>query len=193
MAFFDSDQIDSLSGKTVRIDVLVRFDFVSETMYAWNGDYNLIIDGNTYHPMHGLMKIDGLGVSSSAESQAVTLSMNGVDSDLLALCIEQTPEANQQLITLYVQLFDEDWQLVGTPVPVWWGFMQPPRIDRSAMSGIDGSQQLIKISAENAFFNRSRPPYGRYSDRDQKKRSPTDKFFQFATSLANATFNYPDY
>jgi hypothetical protein len=49
------------------------------------------------------------------------------------------------------------------------------------------------MTAENAFFNRSRPPYGRYTDRDQQSRSAGDKFFQFTPSLLFKTFTYPDY
>jgi hypothetical protein len=51
----------------------------------------------------------------------------------------------------------------------------------------------VSLTAENMFYGRSRPPYGRNTDRDQQARSPGDKFFGFVSSLVQKTITYPDY
>lgn len=197
MTFFTDEQIAYLSKSTVRADFLVKFEFVSETVYIWNGHYDLTVDGIVYRPMHGIAKIDGLSIGSGDQtSRTVTLSTSGIsdnDLNLTALALQQTPEANQQLVTIYLQLFDEDWQPVGSPIAVFFGFMQPPEIDSDAGSELIGGQQILSITAENAFFNRSRPPSGRYTDRDQQALYPGDKIFQFVPSLIFKTLTYPDY
>lgn len=196
MAFFTSDQVTAFSQNSVRIAFLCELQFVSQTAYVWNGEYNLSSGGQTWMPMHGIARIEGLGMSGDAASEQVTLSMSGIpdyEPNILALALEQTPEANQQLVKIYLQFFDENWQPVGNPVMVWFGFMQPPRVSRTTQSEFDGQVQSITVTAENAFFNRSRAPYGRNTDRDQQKRYPGDKFFQFTPTLLSKSFTYPDY
>lgn len=196
MDFFTPAQVDALSGQTVRCDLLTRFDFLTETKRVWNGNTDLVSGGFTWTGLQGTGSIDGIGYSGSDASESVTFSLPGIPGDridLLALALEETDEADQRLVTVYLQLFDEDWQPVGVPIGIWWGFMQPPKVSRDAITGLDGPIQKITLTAENAFFNRSRPPYGRFTDRDQQKRFPGDKFFQYTASLLFKTFKYPDY
>jgi hypothetical protein len=171
-------------------------DWASGAQYAWNGYTPLTVGGNTYLPMRGMGTIDGLGLSGNGASDSVTISVSGLPDaalSFLAKALEDTPSVDQQLITIYIQLFDAEWQTVGNPIPIFWGFAQPPKVSRTEMQGTDGAVQSISIVAENAFFNRSRPPYGRYTDRDQQARSPGDKFFGFVSSILVKTVTYPDY
>lgn len=194
--FFTPEQIAALSATTVRCDILIKLEFKSGTVYYWNGNTPLYSGGQTWAPTYGAAQIDGLSVPTGTASTQVTLTLNGLPNqatDLLAKALESTPEVQQQPVTLLLQLFDDEWQPVGAPIPFWVGFMQPPRITRTQQGPDTGAIQSITVAAENAFFNRSRPPYGRYTDRDQQSRSPGDKFFQFAPSLLFKTFIYPDY
>jgi len=193
MSFFSSDQIATLSASTVRVALLSEFDFVSQTIRLWNGDYAIDSGGKTWEPMKGTGQIDGLGVSADQAADNVTYSLPGVDEKILASALEETPEANQRSVNTSLQLFDNDWQPQGSPIGIWWGFLQPPKVSRSAMQDDQGGVQTVSISAENAFFNRSRPPSGRYTDRDQQARSPGDKFLQFVSSLLFKVFVYPSY
>ncbi|QOF71478.1 hypothetical protein IG197_27690 [Aminobacter sp. SR38] len=196
MDFFTPDQIALLSASTVRCDFLVKFEFASSTMRAWNGNTELVVDGDTYLPMFGFGQIDGLGMSGGTVSEAVTLSLSGLPGqalDLLSVALDDTPEVDQQMLTIFLQLFTEEWQPAGTPIPIFRGFMQPPSVSRSAMQGTEGATQSISLTAENIYYGRSRPAYGRNTDRDQQARSPGDKFFGFVASLISKTITYPDY
>lgn len=196
MDFFTPDQIAMLSASTVRCDFLVKFEFASSTMRAWNGNTELVVGGDTYLPMFGFGQIDGLGMSGGTVSENVTLSLSGLPGqalDLLSVALDDTPEVDQQMLTIFLQLFTEEWQPAGTPIPIFRGFMQPPSVSRSAMQGTEGATQSISLTAENIFYSRSRPAYGRNTDRDQQARSPGDKFFGFVASLISKTITYPDY
>ena len=197
-AFFTSDQIDRLSQSEVRCDLLVRFDFLSGPYYAWNGNTDLpALDGHTYRPMYGFGQIDGLGlVGAGTISESITLSLDGLPDmplDFLGKALAETSEVDQRMVTVALQLFDAEWQPAGLPVPLFRGFMQPPKVSRSAMQDAQGATQGVTRVAENIFFGRARPPYGRNTDRDQQARSPGDKFFGFVSSLVYKTITYPDY
>lgn len=201
MAFFSAAQIEMLAATTVRLDLLVEMQFASGTRYVWNGNTALETGGNVYQPMRGLGGIDGLDFAGEAVSEKVTLTLSGLPADLtapdgggfLGFVLGETADVDQRIVKISVQFFDADWQPVGAPAPIWWGYMQPPRVSRTPMTETEGGVQSITVTAENAFFNRSRPPFGRYTDRDQQSRSPGDLFFQFAPGLVNKTVTYPDY
>lgn len=196
MAFFTDAQLTTLSASTVRVAFLVEFQFASETVYVWNGNYAITSGGKTWQPMKGSGQIDGISVGGNQTSDTVDFTLSGIpdgDINILSKALEETPDVNQRTVLIYLQLFDDDWQPNGSPIGIWWGFMQPPKVTRTPANGADGATQTVSITAENAFFNRSRPPYGRYTDRDQQKRSPGDKFFQFTPSLLFKVFTYPDY
>lgn len=194
--YFSEDQIDYFSKNTVRVDFLVKLDFTSETVRCWNGHYELTSGGEKWKPLHGIATIDGIEYANTTSSQSVTFSLNGLPNqnpDILAKALEGTEETVQQLVTVYLQIFDEHWQPVGSPIAIWYGFMQPPEITTSEIGQEEGNTQTISMTAENIFYNRSKPPYGRYTDRDQQSRFEGDKFFQFVAALKRKLINYPDY
>lgn len=196
MAFFSPAQVAEFAKRQVRLDLLVEFRFASETMRVWNGNTELVTGGNTYLPMYGYGSIDGLGMASGTASESVSFQMSGLPSqtlDFLAMALDANNEVDQRIVVVALQLFDEEWQPLGNPAPIFWGFMQPPRVSRTEMNGAEGATQSITMTAENAFFNRSRPAHGRYTDRDQQQRANGDKFFQFAPKLLYKVFTYPDY
>jgi hypothetical protein len=196
MGFFTADQVAGFSAGAVRLALLAEFRFVSGTKRVWNGDTVLTSGGHEWLPMHGLGAIDGLSAPTGTAAEAVTFTVSGLPNDatgLLAEALAGTQDAQQQLAIVNLQLFDDDWQPVGSPIGIWWGFMQPPKVSRSEMEAVSGAVQSVEMQAENAFFNRSRPPFGRYTDRDQQARSPGDKFLQFVPRLLFKTFDYPQY
>lgn len=196
MSFFTAEQIAALSASTVRAAPLVEMEFVSQTSRVWNGEYELTSGGKIWTPMFGTGQIDGLGQSSGSQSESVTLTLSGIPDDqlnILGTVLSDTPEVTQRSVRIYLQIFDGNWLPVGPPLGLWWGFMMPPKVSRTPMQDGEGSVQTITVDAENAFFNRSRPPAGRYTDRDQQTRSPGDKFFQYTSSLLFKTFKYPDF
>lgn len=196
MAFFTPEQVAILKGRVVRVDLMAEFRFQEETVRAWNGNTELVAGGHEWLPLYGAATIEGLGVSGGTVSESVTFTLNGLPgqpADFLRAALEETTDVQQQLVIVFLQLFSEEWQPVGSPIAIFWGFMQPPRVNRSPAQDDQGAIQSVMLTAENAFFNRSRPPFGRYSDRDQQQRSPGDLFFQFVPSLLFKTVTYPDY
>jgi hypothetical protein len=194
MGFWTAEQIARFAAGTVRLDLMVEFQFATGTKRVWNGNTPLVSNGFTWQPMYGAGGIDGLSMPIGTAAESVTFQMNGLPGkadSLLAAALAGTDEVLQRLAIIHLQLFGEDWQPEGPPVGIWWGFMQPPRVSRTPMQGAVGGTQLVTMAAENAFFNRSRPPYGRYTDRDQQARSPGDKFFQMTPALLFKIFDYP--
>ena len=195
-SFITPEQLALLSATVVRCDRVCKFDFASGIQYAWNGNTDLVVGGNTYKPMFGFGRIDGDGYAGGTVSEAVTLLLDGLPEqrlDFLSAALADTTEVDQRMLMLSLQLFNDDWQPVGLPISYFRGYMQPPTVTRSAMQDIVGGTQTITMRAENIFFGRARPPNGRNTDRDQQARSPGDKFFGFVSSLISKNVRYPDF
>jgi hypothetical protein len=193
MDFFTPDQLLAFQQKTVRAATLCEMFFEPTAKRVWNGDTQLVAGGLAWEPLRGAGFVDGIPGLGQGTADSVTLKLSGVDESLLGLALSESDAVQQRLMVLYLQLLSDEWQPIGAPLAVFYGYMQPPRVDRSIATGDQGSEQLISVECLNAFYNRSRPPYGRYNDSDQQRRYPGDKFFSFVAGLASKTIPYPDY
>lgn len=203
MSFFSDADIARLSAGTVRAALVLKLDFVSGAKYVWGGKTDIDIDGNTYLPLHGLMRTQGIAFAREPVSQRFTIGVEGLPAEtdtvpgskinVLAAALSATDEVEGQLATASLQLFDDDWQRAGSPYPLAIGFMRKPRVTRTRIRPGQGAVQSISIGAENLFYNRSLPPSGRYTDRDQQARHDGDLICQFQPDLRAKTFTYPDY
>jgi hypothetical protein len=194
VSFFGPDQIEAFSKSTVRVGLLYELFFKSETARYWSGNTSLIAGGRQWLPTFGMVQVSGLGATSEAVSRQVTLSVSGVDEKALRMVTAETEEADQQPAVVHLQLFDDEWQNAGATISIFPGIMQPPKVSRSAVTQDKGAEQTISISLENAFLERARPAYGRYTASDQNHRTEQpDDFCNFIPSLFSKTFTYPDY
>lgn len=196
MPFFSNDQVLRMQGTTVRCSIMAEFEFKTETIRVWNGEHNLVSGGRSWVPMHGIGIIEGLQQKSDISSNQITITLTGFENenyDLISILLAETDEVVQRLCKIYLQFFDDEWQPIGDPVLIWFGFLQPPEVTTTPKQEFQGSQQTIKIMAENAYYNRAKPPIGKYTDRDQQRKFPGDSFFSFVPELVSKTFVYPDY
>jgi hypothetical protein len=203
MAFFTTNEIGLLSADTVRGAFLVKMDFVSGAKYVWNGETDLEVGGNTYLPLHGLGRFEGIAFSREPVSDRFTIGVEGLPAEtetepgsrvnVLSLALSETDEVEGQTCTISIQFFDSDWQTIGSPAGFAFGFMRKPRITRTRIKGADGPVQSISVGCENMFYNRALAPAGRYTDRDQQARYSGDLICQFQPQLRAKNFIYPAY
>lgn len=196
MTFFSPDEIARFSSGSVRVAFLVKMDFASQTIGVWNGNTKLPIDDVEYIPMYGAGTIDGLSFNNSTASDQVTIGVSGVNEETLGLAMSEPGEIQDRLVTIYLQMFDDNWQPIAAAPAIFFGYMQPPEGTQDEVTQDVNSTSpthSITIAAENIYFNRSRPPGGRYSERDQQYNHPGDSVFNFMPGLVFKTFYYPDF
>lgn len=194
MTFFTPAEIEKFEG-VIRTAFLVEMDFVSQKIGVWNGTTKLTVNGTEFLPLFGAGSIEGLSFQNSTVSKSVTFTISGIDDESLGLALADPGEMQNRLVKVYLQMFDEDWQQIANPPVIFFGYMQPPAVEQTEVTtdfNADSPTQVIKMSAENIFYNRSKPPGGRYTDRDQQLRHPGDEFFKFGPSLVFKVFYYPD-
>lgn len=199
MAEFDTAIEAQLSGKTVRLAPLVRFDFVSGTVRLWPGFGPMVLGGQTWQGIGNLGSLEIIEAGPGQGATERTYTLFG-DETILAQISEDADEASGREVYDYVQFFqvDEfdqdgnwiDWQPIGDPFQMWWGVMGEIAIDRPQVAPGEMATRSVSVPAVNAFHNRRRPTNSYYTDRDQKARHPGDTIF-VAMASARRKIRWP--
>jgi hypothetical protein len=201
MAFFSEDEAEALARSTVRVATLVDFMFGGDPpdegpVYLWNGFGTRQFAGKSYLGAGDLGNIDGLEEARAPVSHQVTFSLSGVPdspADLLARTIAAADIVQGRLAIVSLQLFDGAWETAGSPIPIYFGLMQPPRVTLEPATETSGARRTLTLPTENLFFGRGRPAAGRYTDREQQTRFPGDRFCEHVATMVNLSLAWPDY
>lgn len=193
MSFLSSEAAAALVGSTVRMATLVELQFASATSRLWNGSGRISVASHTWEGIGGLGSIDGLEQGRQAASSKVTMRLSGVSAEVLASALASTTEIQGRLAYVWLQLFDDDWQVIGSRIPIFWGVMQRLGISREAASDLSGGSRICELEVENGFYGRARPAAGRYTDTDQQSRHAGDRFCRFVPLQRSQTIVWPDY
>ena len=162
-----------LAGTTVRVDALVEFQFVSQTIRLWNGLGDLqTSDGKTWQGIAGIGQIDGLSQAINGVAPTQTFSISGVDARFADIVRGDFAEYYRQPVVTVKQFFGEDWQTLDAPYAIAERQMENIQLKRTP--GEEGPVYTVSVTAETPFITRRRPPFGFLTDRDQRARHPTD-------------------
>lgn len=195
MAFFTPDELAVLSHKSaVRYVTLAHLQFKTADDVRLIAGPHKVFDaaGQEWIGLGVIVQIDGLGEQRGTSSNPVTFTLSGVDAASLPLALQDPEEVAEQPITVYIHLLDEDEQPFGRLIPIFFGYMQPPSIDYTE-AGEEGAMCTVTLTAENMLVGKSKPPQGRYTDRDQTARYPGDRFLERVAETKNLTVVWPDY
>lgn len=206
MTSFSATVQAHLAGNVVKCAPLVFFDFANAPTRLWPGFGDLSAGGYTWSGVGDLGSIGSLGLNQGGSSGQVVFSMSGVSSEILASAIGEVDDVLNRDVKVYLQFFQIDrtdangnwieWQTLDEPYVTWWGSITGMPVSRSVEDQGGGSSQQIRtisVTARNAFYSRSRPPYAYYTDRDQKGRHAGDNIFLNQAVWQNAVIRWPDF
>lgn len=138
----------------------VKAEFDTETIYLWSGDYDLVIDGNTYTGAGTLLSISDIEDTLELKSSGLSISLAGMDATMLDLAL--TENYQNRFITVYLgYLFGSTDTVVGT-MTLFKGRMQSMTIND------DPNGSTITVDAENRLIDLQRPSNLRYTKASQE-------------------------
>lgn len=181
-----------LAGERVRVDALVEFSFVSQTIRLWNGSGTLpTADGKSWEGIAGIGRIDGLEQSVDGTAPEQTFTLSGVDARFAALAKGSADEYYRRPVAVYLQFFDDDWQTLDNPFAISLRHME--RLKATRTQSDEGFVYTVSITAETPFTTRRRPPFSYYTDRDQQLRFPGDRGCEEVAGIDGKKIIWPDY
>lgn len=198
MGLFPETIAMALGGGKVECANLVHFDFTTQPMGVWNGEGILRTnDGRRWSGLGGWGGMSGIEQAVNGEAPEAAFTLSGVNADVLRLSrAEFEPECKGRIVRVLIQFFGVDdpddpgnQRPLDLPYPLWAGRILTPTFTIDAENG----ERAVTMSAESLFSLRSRPKYGMYTDRDQQRRFPGDKGFEFVGAIVNKVLTWPDY
>lgn len=188
MAWISPEQAAALVGSTVRIAMFCTFEFREWTLRTWTGAHRIDIGGVVWESgVNGA--ISGLDSQVSGSSEPVSFELSGVDQGVLALAVSGSGDVAGRQVTVVARIFDDQWQPIASPLPVWHGVMSRLRIRRTEG---DEPVRTVAVEAEGVWEARSRQAAGRFNDADQNSRHPGDRFFRFVSAQSRPVV-WPDF
>lgn len=197
MGLFPETIAASLGGAKVQAAFLVHFDFTNEPMRLWRGNGLLKTkDGATWQAIGQLGSISGIEQAVNGEAPVATFTLSGVDATIVRLARDEyDAEVKGRLAKVFVQFFGEpdeadpdNQRPLDFPFAIWGGRCLTPTFTLDP-----NGENSVAIAAESLFSLRSRPNFAMYTDRDQQRRFPDDRGFEFVGKLVNKVLTWPDY
>jgi hypothetical protein len=163
------------TAELVRPIYLVDLEFASGSIYLWSGLGDLSFNSNTYIGVGDLLSIGAVQESTELTATGAQITLGGIKQSLLTLARDEPYQGRP--LTIRLGAFDENGDLIASPVILFSGFMDVMTINDS------GETSTITVSAENKLIVFQKTAVRRYTAEDQKIEHPTDKGFEFVAKI----------
>lgn len=173
--FFSETVQQMVAGRNVHVALGVWFDFASGEERMWLGRGTVTTaDSAEWRGLGQLAAIEGLHGSPTMATDPITLTLSGVDLELLELTRSQASEIRNRKCGVYILSFDENFRPLDRPFLVELYLM-----DKASFS-VDGEnrQMRISVTAEPLFSTKNVARYAMMTDQDQQSKYPGDKIFE---------------
>lgn len=184
-----------LAGHSVRISPLVYMAFKSGDVRTWPGIGELktthsTLGTSTWIGNGGLISVSDIDLAAGFFASTVTVTLSGVPEEYIAIygkAMNQEDELKRRRISIFAQVFDDNWQPLGDYFAIWSGIMDKLTFKKRA------GDQMVTLNCETPFVSRRRPRYGFLTDEDQQKLYPGDLGLRFVTPAASKNIKWPSY
>lgn len=210
MSIFLDNQPDAaavtsaLSRESVGAILLAEFQFASGTKYITNmmGRFIDPLWGRTWLGYGALVGVSSISVDDDSIPGAIKYTLNVPrevsgeavsPGDIPALMGDRSEYVNRP-VKLWLQIIDKgDLDVHGRPRPVGIpSALNVSLMDRASSSWRVGSAQ-ITLTAESVLARERMAPNGRYTDRDQRLRHPSDRGLRYITEVLNTTVRWTEW
>lgn len=198
-----TDMQTAASEKVVFPIIFVEAEFDSGTTRMWSGIGDLVWNSQTWTGGGSLLSVDSIEETNELRAIGTRVRLSGIPSEFLSLALQEDYQGRTLRVylgaftneysfmlkedTAYVLQEDgsrvinaTDQDVVASPVIIFSGRMDVMTINES------GSTSTIEVSVENRLIDFERTRERRYTSEDQKIDYPSDKGFEFVSSIQDA-------
>ena len=167
--------VNRLGANEQEIFVALKAEFDTETIRLWNGTEDLVIDSATYLGAGSLLSIGAAEESSDLSSQGMTITVSGMNKDVLDLAL--TENYQNRFVSVFLgYLMGGSNEVAGT-FTLFKGRMTALTVNDTPQGA------TISIDAENRLVDLERPSNFRYTKESQNFLHSGDTFFNRVASL----------
>lgn len=177
------DCITALGESVVRVAFLCKIDLPPPYELAFTSlldSYNF--NGTEFLALGNLGSISGLDEAGDNSPMMYAVTLSGIPDELLEAAT-QLNYLNHEATT-WMLLLDEDHQVIGTPILWFKGLTDGAQVNYGSISSV-----TIQVRDRRADWQRAR--IERYTDQDQQRKHPGDRFFEFVSEVASKEVEWP--
>lgn len=162
-------------GKRVLYPFFALHVDLPDPVYAWSGVGTLTFNGHDWLGVGGFGGFGAIEETGDGTASQMAFSLSGIEPSFYTYLIEQ-PYRNA-LVELWIgALNDMMTQVSAGPNPLYRGRLV-------AADLTDGDQLAIQVTAERSSRDQTRQRVRRYTDAEQQRRYPGDKFFEYQAQM----------
>jgi hypothetical protein len=158
--------------------------FSTETVYIWTGQGNVAFNGQTYLGLGSLLNISTMESGTDISARGITISLSGLDPNLLGDCMTGFKLGLPASILLGV--FDSTGNLIDYAITSFVGRMGQPTVS------VSGVTATIAINVETRLVDLNSIPDRRYTMQDQAMDYPGDLGFSLVSQIQEKTLYWGD-
>ena len=171
----------ALSGRTVPMALLVDMQLDPPLrVCTWGGP--LQWDGQTYLAAGLLGTVDATDESTD-QPRSLRFTLSGVPTALIARVVGEAVRGKE--VSVYAAILDPATHAVLDASIEWFGTLEAMTING------DGASESITVTAESAGVDLLRAVPVRYTDTDQQRLFPGDRFFEYVSDQADREIIWP--
>ncbi|GJD41304.1 hypothetical protein [Methylobacterium bullatum] len=178
-------------GQTVRVARLVQLDFATQTKLLHQGAGPLrTADGRIWSGIGELGQISDIDRAVVPTGGSPTLTLSGVEPDLIAKTLAASAEVKGRPVRIYDQHYTEtggNIVLADVPLAIYSGLM-----DRISIAD-QGATATISVVTVTLLYNRRRPAFGYLNPASQERLHPGDGGCRQIARLTQANEKFPTY
>ncbi len=164
-------------GQQLRPVILAEFDILGSPVYAHTGFGTLELDGKEFLGVGDYGGISTASAGSDLSRQTITATLTGIPNHALDMNLVTVSENYQgRNASIRLAMLDDDWNLVGDMVSIYDGRMD-------VCTAEQGETSSVSVSVENYLSDWDRARVSLYTDQEQQRLHPGDKFFEFVPQM----------
>lgn len=176
MAAPPADLITALRAGTVARHLFFKMPHTSGDVLAWDGIGEFVLGGDTYLGIHDAAEISGVSQSSDLQSNAVTVTLNGVPRSAL----QSAGSVRGAAATITAAWITEAGAVLASKI-VFAGLADNMR------SKINGDTVSISLRIRAKLADWAKAPASFYTPRDQSRLYAGDTGFDFVKDIQSGT------
>lgn len=177
----DSSLATALQAAHVTSFLLIELGFDSGTQYLTSLPHDVDYDSHTWVSAQGVGTVEPITETDDG-AQGLAFTLSGVPVSAIAATLTEPVQGRPVTIHLVVL----DGSTLRVDRSVWAGEFDVMSVDDSV------SGPVIRVTAEHALLAWSQPSNLLFSDADQQRLHPGDKFFEYAAQMSQATIVWPN-
>lgn len=188
-----------LAGGIVRPGIFFRLD-TTPPVRIWGGaglfsvpPDSVETEGGTYIGWGELKELPALQQLINGVATRVDFVVSGISEVGMRLADEEAENVRGKAVNIGILLLDQDWQPVSEMTWLGDSYEADVMTLDSRLEG-DIRVETLVLSVASTFTGRRRPRYKHYTDAEQRRRSPDDRYCERVTVYAQQyTKTWPRY